>query len=91
MARLPPRCLTAAGLVLAAALLVPAAPAGAESSITPETLTDEHVRKAIDAIVEELYRRKTSRHFWDPGQWQPRHGSHDRSHLKHSSTHHRKA
>lgn len=29
-------------------------------------LTDEHVLKAIDAIVEELYARKDPQRFWDP-------------------------
>jgi hypothetical protein len=50
--------------LLAAALLLLAGPARAD--IPAEELTDEHVRRAIAAIVEELYRRKDPERFWNP-------------------------
>ncbi|MCZ6810819.1 MAG: DUF4159 domain-containing protein [Planctomycetota bacterium] len=40
--------------------------AGAQESITAESLTDEHVQKTIDAIVQELYTRKSPDRFWEP-------------------------
>jgi len=41
----------------------------ASPQISAEELTDEHIRLAIDALVEELYERKDPEHFWDPKHW----------------------
>lgn len=37
--------------------------------IKADELTDEHIRLAISAIVDELNRRKDPDHFWDPKRW----------------------
>ena len=42
--------------------------AAAQEAITADTLTDEHVQKAIAAIVEELYDRKHPTRFWEPAR-----------------------
>lgn len=57
---------------LAAALLTVQSPATAQDElpqIAADALTDEHVLRAIEAIVEELYTRKDAEHFWDPPRW----------------------
>ncbi len=54
-------------LALAASVWAPPAVIAAEP-LTPETLNDEHVQKAIGAMVEELYRRKDPTRFWNPGR-----------------------
>ena len=59
----------------ALAIVVSAAAAGTGSALGPDDLTDEHVRKAIDAIVLAIYARKGRRHSWDPPLWGPEHGS----------------
>jgi hypothetical protein len=60
------------GLLLA---LVSASIARAEAPAA-EDLTDEHVRKAIAAMVDALYAHKDAKHFWDPPTWDPQtHGS----------------
>lgn len=51
---------------LSAALLVP--PLAAQDSITAANLTDEHVRLAMTAIVQELYERKDPVRFWEPAK-----------------------
>ncbi|UCD76708.1 MAG: hypothetical protein JSV91_07230 [Phycisphaerales bacterium] len=51
-------------VVMSPALLTSAAQA--QDQLTAEQLADEHVLKAIDAIVEELYARKDPQRFWDP-------------------------
>ena len=48
--------------------MLPPVAAYAQEPLTPEQLTDEHVLKAIDAIVEELYSRKDPERFWDPAR-----------------------
>ena len=53
------------GVTLAALVFFPAI-ASAQVVLTEDNLTDEHVTKAIGAIVEELYRRKDPKRFWDP-------------------------
>jgi hypothetical protein len=57
----------AATLLIALGVVV--TPAPAQQEITAETLTDEHVRLAIDAIVEALYQRKRGGSFWEPKEW----------------------
>ncbi len=52
-----------------ALLAVFARSAPAQQIITSETLTDEHVQKAIEAMIEETYARKQPETFWDPKQW----------------------
>ena len=52
------------GVVLGVAVLW--TPALAQNTIDAQTLTDEHVRLAIDVIVEELYARKQPKRFWEP-------------------------
>ncbi len=58
-----------AGCLLAAAVtsvvLLSPTVAG-QDSITAATLTDEHVQRAIGAIVQELYARKDPVRFWEP-------------------------
>jgi len=50
--------------------------AWAETKIDPAELTDAHVNAAIDALVEELYRRKQPDIYWEPEVWKyARHGS----------------
>jgi hypothetical protein len=44
------------------------APCAAAGGISPEGLTDEHVRLAIDALVDELYERKDPGRFWEPAK-----------------------
>ncbi|MDY7110568.1 MAG: DUF4159 domain-containing protein [Planctomycetota bacterium] len=63
------------GLITAAVLLAAAHPVPAQDSITAETITDAHVRKAIDAMVEALYDLKKPERFWDPQTWGDEHGS----------------
>jgi hypothetical protein len=47
-----------------------ARPLSAQSHpVTSDSLSDEHVQRAIKAIVEELYDRKDPEHFWDPVRW----------------------
>jgi len=62
---------------LAAAAMLPwsGAEACGHQGISADGLTDEHVSKAIDAIVEELYRRRHPQHFWDPVPWGDAYGS----------------
>ena len=62
-------------LALATVHAAPEQSACAQAVITAENLTDEHVRKAIGAIVEELYQGKDPDHFWDPAQWSEEDGS----------------
>ncbi|MCZ6836141.1 MAG: DUF4159 domain-containing protein [Planctomycetota bacterium] len=50
-------------------LVIPGRPLSAQSFITSENITDEHVQKAIQAIIEELYERKHEEYFWEPGTW----------------------
>lgn len=54
--------------VLACALLLHggASPVAAQSSITADNLTDEHVRKAIQTLVDSLYERQHPQRFWEP-------------------------
>ena len=52
----------------AIAALIAAAPAAARDAITAETLTDEHARAAIAALVEELYARADPTRFWEPAR-----------------------
>ncbi|MHC4415486.1 MAG: hypothetical protein ACYS0G_09400 [Planctomycetota bacterium] len=54
--------------VLAAGVLAAWTPSAAQDVITPDTLTDEHVQKAIGAIVEDLYARKDPTSFWEPAR-----------------------
>jgi hypothetical protein len=56
-------CLPLAALWLAAS-------AGAEP-VTAGSLTDDHVRDAARAIVDELYRAQAPGRFWDPESWDP--------------------
>lgn len=49
-----------------AALVFSPADVNAQVVLTEDTITDEHVTKAIGAIVEELYRRKDPKRFWEP-------------------------
>ncbi|MCP3904934.1 MAG: DUF4159 domain-containing protein [Planctomycetes bacterium] len=58
----------AALLLLLAGVARAADPAPA---LAAADLTDEHVRSAIDAIVEALHERKDPHHFWDPKPWKP--------------------
>ena len=74
------RLTTPLAAILLAAIGVLANGASAQSEITADNLTDEHVRLAIDAIVNELYERKDPTHFWDPQQWTySRHGDEDQA------------
>ncbi len=59
------------GLAAATWGLIPAVAAGAAAAIEPQDLTDELVRSAAGAIVEDLYRRKDPQRFWDPPSWDP--------------------
>lgn len=57
--------------MLTAVLAVPIAAdepqvGAADRELFAATLTDAHVRQAIDALVEELYARKSPDRFWDP-------------------------
>jgi hypothetical protein len=52
-------------------LLLYAHPCRAQSAITADTLTEAHVRAAIDAIVDDLYQRKHATRFWDPEKAPP--------------------
>jgi hypothetical protein len=47
-------------------LSVAADRAGAQSALLASELNDDHVRRAIAAIVDELYARKHAERFWDP-------------------------
>ncbi|MHC5022487.1 MAG: DUF4159 domain-containing protein [Planctomycetota bacterium] len=49
----------------------PPAPAAAPPELTADTVTDEHVRRAIDAIVEALYSTRHAERFWDPAAVPP--------------------
>ena len=70
-----PSCIARLLPAAAALAIVVGAAAGTGSGLGPDDLTDEHVRKAIDAIVLDLYARKGRRHSWDPPLWGPEHGS----------------
>ena len=52
-------------------VLVWAWTAHAQTAITADTITDEHVSKAIDAIVAELYSREHPDRFWEPEKTPP--------------------
>lgn len=60
-------------LALAIVTAVSAPPAIGQDDPPPQIpaaeLTDRHILLAIDAIVEELYRRKHEQRFWDPKHW----------------------
>ena len=58
-------CLLAAA-VTSVALLSPTV--AGQDSITAATLTDEHVQRAIGAMVQELYARKDPVRFWEPAK-----------------------
>ncbi len=62
--------------LLAALLLTAGRDSRGADPVTAASLTDEHVRQAIAAIVGEIHDRKTGRRFWDPKEWDDgRHGS----------------
>jgi hypothetical protein len=64
------------GAVVAAGLALLCGSARGAGVLTADDLTDEHVRKAIAAIADELHRRRDGRHFWDPPVWDDQaHGS----------------
>ncbi len=46
-------------------------PACAQSEITAANLTDEHVRKAIEALVDALYSKKAGERVWEPERTAP--------------------
>lgn len=52
-------------------LLALSRPAPAQSEITAANLTDEHVRKAIDALVDALYNKKAGERVWEPEKVAP--------------------
>ncbi|MHC4947663.1 MAG: DUF4159 domain-containing protein [Planctomycetota bacterium] len=67
-------------ITLLLAVGVSTASSAGQDLVTPERLTDEHVTKAIDAIVSELYERRDERTFWDPATWvYSRHGDDDQA------------
>ena len=76
--RRTPRVCAAAAAAVAGAWAWGGLPAGAATGSEPvdaRSLTDEQVRAAARAIVEELYRRQDPELFWDPPLWDPdRHG-----------------
>ena len=50
--------------------IVVSAPLWAQAEpITAQSLADDHVQRAIKAIIAELYDRKDPEHFWDPVRW----------------------
>ena len=55
-----------AAAVTSVALLSPTV--AGQDSITAATLTDEHVQRAIGAMVQELYARKDPVRFWEPAK-----------------------
>ena len=55
----------AAPVVLLIAIFATRAASG--QAIGPNDLTDEHVRRAIEAIVDELYERHDPVTHWEPG------------------------
>ena len=55
-----------AAAVTSVALLSPTV--AGQDSITPATLSDEHVQRAIGAIIQELYARKDPVRFWEPAK-----------------------
>ncbi len=62
--------------IVALLMLTLVRPVFGADTIDPDRLTDQHVRLAISALVEELYRRKQPEHFWDPAAWtSQQHGS----------------
>lgn len=53
-------------LGLAACFTAFTSPSTGQTAITPDSLTDAHVQKAIDALVETLHARKDPQRLWDP-------------------------
>ncbi len=51
-----------------AAMVTGPAEASADAVIDADDLRDAHVRRAIDAIVEELYDRAHPQRFWEPAE-----------------------
>jgi len=67
--RLPSRVRCTVLIALALPVMAMPRAAAAQATITPESVSDEHVQKAIAAIVEELYARKHETRFWEPADW----------------------
>ena len=69
MSLISPQCFRGLLVLIIASLIgLITTSTSAQEIITEQTITDEHVRKAIDAIVEELYQRKDPKRFWEPAR-----------------------
>jgi hypothetical protein len=58
--------MTAGGHAGACAAVLACATPALGQPITAESIGDQHVQKAIEAIIEELYRRHDPQRFWEP-------------------------